>query len=52
MDGDMTKAQFPSEVRRERGRWDAALAQVGRARMTERSARNEWTVEDIIAHVT
>lgn len=51
----MDKATFLATLRRERAAWDALLAEVsalGEARMTEPGVNGEWSVKDIIAHVT
>jgi hypothetical protein len=48
----MTKAQFMEMLHTERARWEAILDEVGEARMTERGVHDEWSVKDIIAHVT
>jgi uncharacterized protein (TIGR03083 family) len=48
----MDKAQFLSAVRADWARWQAALDEVGRARMTQPGAAGEWSVKDMVAHVT
>jgi hypothetical protein len=48
----MDKTSFLDSLKTERARWDALLAQVGEARMTVPGAEGEWSVKDIIAHVS
>ena len=48
----MDKTTFLDSLKTERARWDALLAQVGEARMTVPGAEGEWSVKDIIAHVS
>ena len=48
----MDKAAFLATLRREHAAWDALLAEVGEARMAQPGASGEWSVKDIIAHVT
>lgn len=49
---DITKAQFLENLRTGRSQWDALLAEVGEERMTQPGVAGEWSVKDIIAHVT
>jgi len=48
----MTKAVFMDLLRQGRAAWDALIAQVDEARMTEPGVEGEWSVKDILAHVT
>ena len=48
----MNKKEFLEALRTERNRWEAVLAEVSEARMTEPGVAGEWSVKDIIAHVT
>lgn len=48
----MNKTEFLDALQTGRGEWDAVLAQIGAARMTEPGIEGEWSVKDIIAHVT
>jgi uncharacterized protein (TIGR03083 family) len=41
-----------NRVQTERAEWDALLDQVGPARMAEPGVAGEWSVKDIIAHIT
>src|SRR5262245_44531861 len=48
----MTKAQLLAELRAARAEWDALMAEVGEERMTEPGAAGDWSVKDVIAHLT
>jgi uncharacterized protein (TIGR03083 family) len=51
MTGMMTKRKLLDLIRAERAQWDALLAQVDQARMTEPGMAGDWSLKDIIAHV-
>ena len=46
------KAELLVSIRSRRREWDEALAGVAEERMLEAGASGEWSVKDIIAHVT
>src|SRR5262245_35387217 len=48
----MEKAAFLADLDAERARWDAALAQVDEARLRQMSTAGEWSIKDLVAHVT
>ena len=48
----MTKAEFLDRLRSGRAEWDALIAQIDEAQMTEPGVVGDWSVKDIIAHVT
>ena len=48
----MDKATLLEEVQTAHDEWEGVLAEVGEARMTEPGVAGEWSVKDIIAHVT
>ena len=48
----MTKAKLLKLVREARARWDATLSEVGEERMEEPGVDGDWTVRDVIAHLT
>jgi Mycothiol maleylpyruvate isomerase N-terminal domain len=48
----MTKADVIEKMRAGRAEWEALLAQVPRERMTEPGVMGEWSLKDIIAHVS
>lgn len=52
MDDRMTKARLLAELRAARGEWDTLMAAVGEERMTEPGAAGDWSVKDVIAHLT
>ena len=47
----MNKARLLDTLQAERARWEALLAQVGEARMTQAGMAGDWSVKDIIAHI-
>lgn len=48
----MTKARLLETLRSKRAEWEALLAEVPTDRMTEAGVAGEWSVKDIIAHLT
>lgn len=48
----MTKADVIDKMQAGHRQWEALIAQVPRERMTEPGVMGEWSVKDIIAHVT
>ena len=48
----MNKSMFLDTLRAGRAQWEALLAQVGESRMLQPGVAGEWSVKDIIAHVT
>ncbi|MFQ5645263.1 MAG: ClbS/DfsB family four-helix bundle protein [Thiogranum sp.] len=48
----MNKAELLDAMQTKRARWETLLAQVGEERMTQAGVEGEWSVKDIIAHVT
>jgi uncharacterized protein (TIGR03083 family) len=52
MDKQITKASLLHELRAARAEWDELLAEVGEERMTEPGAAGDWSVKDVIAHLT
>jgi hypothetical protein len=52
MDDQMTKARLLETLRSKRAEWDALLAQVPEEHMTEPGVAGEWSVKDIIVHLT
>jgi hypothetical protein len=51
MDQELTKTQVLDTLQAERRKWDALLAEVGEARMTEPIEGGWWSVKDIIDHI-
>ena len=52
MDTPMTGAKFLDSLRSGRAEWEALLAQIGADRMTQPGVEGDWSIKDIIAHVT
>src|SRR3972149_1809130 len=48
----MNKSEFLTALIAERAEWDSLLAQIDEARMTEPGVVGEWSVKDMIAHIT
>src|SRR5205085_9037384 len=48
----MTSARLLSIMQAERAEWEALLARVEEARMTEPGIEGPWSVKDIVAHLT
>jgi hypothetical protein len=51
MDQELTKTQVLDTLQTERRKWDALLAEVSEARMTEPIEDGWWSVKDIIDHI-
>src|SRR5688572_18202598 len=52
MDTPMTRAKFLDSLRSGRAAWEALLAQIDADRMTQPGVEGDWSIKDIIAHVT
>ena len=52
MNDHLTTAQLIEVMRTARSDWDALLAEVGEARLTEPSVEGDWSMKDIVAHIT
>jgi hypothetical protein len=52
MQSEMTKTDLLECIRAARVEWEAALAAVPARRLTEPGAAGEWTVKDVLAHVS
>lgn len=48
----MNKTKLLEELRSARAEWDALLAEIGAARITEPGVLGEWSVKEIVAHLT
>ncbi len=51
MNEQMTKESLLQTLREKRAEWDAALAEIPEAHMTEPGAAGIWSVKDIVAHI-
>ena len=52
MNEPTTKRELMDLIRREQAAWEALLAEVGEARMTEPGVTGDWTFKDVAAHLT
>ncbi|HEY7343619.1 MAG TPA: DinB family protein [Ktedonobacterales bacterium] len=52
MNGYMTKAQLLEMIQSARAGWEALLAGIPEAWMTEPGVEGEWSIKDIIAHIS
>jgi hypothetical protein len=48
----MNVQRLVEEMRSERERWEALLARIGTERMEEPGVDGDWSVKDVVAHVT
>lgn len=47
-----TKPQLIERLHHERAAWEALLAEIGKERMLQPGAMGDWTMKDVVAHVT
>ena len=52
MNESTTKARFLETLHADRAQWDTLLEEVGKDRMTQQGVVGEWSIKDIIAHVS
>jgi hypothetical protein len=52
MDDGMSKREFIEILCSERERWETCLGDVGEAQMIQPGVAGDWSVKDIVAHVT
>jgi hypothetical protein len=52
MNSHLTTAQLLEVMRAARSNWEALLAEVGEERLTEPGVEGDWSLKDIIAHIT
>lgn len=52
MDGSTSKMQLLDELRDEQARWEALLQNIGENHMTQPGVAGEWSIKDIVAHLT
>ena len=48
----MNKSELLNGVREEYRQWEALLNQIGEARMDQPGAAADWSIKDIVAHLT
>jgi hypothetical protein len=52
MSTSMSKAQILSDLKNEQAQWEALLADIGEAHMTQPGVAGDWSIKDIVAHLT
>jgi hypothetical protein len=52
MAGNTSKAQLIDELRQEQAQWEALLHDIGEEHMTQPGVAADWSIKDIIAHLT
>lgn len=52
MSKGMSKTRLLAELQDEQAAWEALLSDIGEARMTEPGVAGEWSIKDIVAHLT
>ncbi len=52
MNNHLTTTQLLEVMRTARSNWEALLAEAGEARLTEPSVEGNWSLKDIVAHIT
>jgi hypothetical protein len=52
MNSHLTTAQLLEVMRTARSSWETLLAEAGEARLTEPGVEGDWSLKDIIAHIT
>ena len=52
MGSTMSKAQFLNDLKDEQARWEALLGEIGEAHMTQPGVAGDWSIKDIVAHLT
>jgi hypothetical protein len=48
----MSKTEMLADLHREQEQWEALLAEIGEARMDQLGVAGEWSIKDIVAHLT
>ena len=48
----MTRTALLADLQREQEQWEALLAQIGEERMDQPGVAGEWSIKDIVAHLT
>ena len=52
MSTSMSKTQLLSEIQNEQAAWEAMLSAIDEANMTEPGVAGEWSIKDIVVHLT
>src|SRR5690348_10694315 len=48
----LNKTQLLTQLRNEQAAWEALLAEIGEAHMTQPEVAGGWSIKDIVAHLT
>ena len=48
----MSKAQLLNDLKDEQAHWEALLGEIGEAHMTQPGVAGDWSIKDIVAHLT
>ena len=48
----MSKARLLDDLRNEQAQWEALLQEIGEEHMTQPGVAGEWSIKDIVAHLT
>ena len=52
MGTSLSKTQLLTELRTEQAAWEALLAEIGQAHMTQPEVAGGWSIKDIVAHAS
>jgi hypothetical protein len=52
MNDNTSKAQLLDDLRAEQAGWEALLSDIGEEHMTQPGVAGEWSIKDIVAHLT
>jgi hypothetical protein len=52
MDSNMSKARLLDDLKAEQAGWEALLDEIGEEHMTQPGVAGDWSIADIIAHLT
>src|SRR5690242_21908500 len=52
METALNKTQLLTQLRTEQAGWEALLAEIGEAHMTQPEVAGGWSIKDIVAHLT
>ena len=52
MGSSTSKAQLLNDLKDEQARWEALLSDIGEVHMTQPEVAGEWSIKDIVAHLT
>ena len=49
---NMSKAQLLNDLKDEQAHWEALLGEIGEAHMTQPGVAGDWSIKDIVVHLT